>query len=322
MQDIYEILSRHFSNESIDADQSAIETFKKNHELEYQMLEQLWHQQEIKVKDFDSGKAWQSMKLSTGKPLKTKTIKLTPVFLRLAAAVMIFFMGAVAIYYYQIYLPSHISKTVQIINKDRGKNITLIDGTNVWLNKNAIISYPKSFSGKARNVALRGEAFFQVKKNQKQPFIIQTTHSSIEVVGTSFNVRVSEDITLVNVEKGQVKVSTKISRDQAVIEAGYSAKTEKGHLTRFKTKNPNFLSWKTGNFKFNNTPLQQVIEDLNTYYTKTIIIDRKKPVECNLTAQFNQTSLQDILNIIKLTCKCEIKETAVGYSIYAKSLKK
>lgn len=322
MQDIYEILSRHFSNESNDTDRSAIKTFKKNHELEYQMLKRLWHQQEIKVKDFDSGIAWQSVKLSARKPLKTKIIKLAPVFVRLAAAVMIFLMGAVAIYYYQVFLPSHLTKTVQIINQDLRKNITLIDGTNVWLNKNAIFSYPKSFSGKTRNVKLRGEAFFQVKKNQKHPFIIQTTHSNIEVVGTSFNVRVSEDITLVNVEKGQVKVSTKISRNQIVIDAGYTAKTERGHLTHFKTKNPNYLSWKTGNFKFNNTPLQKVIEDLNTYYTKTIIIDREKPVECNLTAQFNQTSLQDILNIIKLTCKCEIKETANGYSIYAKKSEK
>jgi len=322
MQDIYKILSRHFSNESTDTDNSTIETFRKHNELEYQMLARLWHQQEIKVVDFDSDKAWQSMQQIIKGQQKTKTITLIPGLIRLAAAVTIFIMGAIAVYYYQIYLPEHLPKTVQIINQEQGKNITLLDGTKVWLNKNATISYPKSFSAKTRNVKLNGEAFFQVVKDQEHPFIIKTKHSNIEVVGTSFNVRVSEDITLINVKNGRVKVSTKTSHNYAVINAGYSAKIEKNSITPFKTENPNFISWKTGSFKFHNTPLQQVIEDLNTYYTKTITINQDKPVKCSLTAQFNQTSLQDIMNIIKLTCKCEIKETATGYSVYAKNPKK
>lgn len=322
MQDIYEILSRHFSNESTDIDYSAIEAFREHHELEYQMLARLWHHQKIQVIDFDSTKAWQYMALMDKKPQKPKTIKLTPVFIRLAAAVMIFLMGAVAVYFYQVYIQAHSPEIVQIINKKQVKDITLVDGTRVWLNKDAVITYPKTFIGNTRNVELKGEAFFQVNKDQEHPFIIKTAHSIIEVVGTSFNVRESKDITLVNLKNGRVKVSTKTSRNYIIIDAGYSVKIEKNHLTHFKTKNPNYLSWKTGNFKFNNTPLQQVVEELNTYYTKTIKINQDKPVECNLTAQFKQTSLRDIMNIIKLTCKCDIKETAIGYSIYAKKPQK
>jgi ferric-dicitrate binding protein FerR (iron transport regulator) len=119
------------------------------------------------------------------------------------------------------------------------------------------------------------------------------------------------------VKSGRVHVRNLTTAKVEIITPGYTAKIEHDHLIKFQTKNPNYLSWKTGSFKFNHTPLKQVISDLNTYYDKKIVIDEKKPVDCNLTAQFNQTSQQDILNIIKLTCTCEIRENEDRYYVYA-----
>lgn len=317
MRDIYEILSRHFAEEGSEKDKIAIETFKNDHDLEYQMLARLWQRNDVQVKDFDADKAWQSMGISEKTTRDTRIVRMTPALLRFAAAVIIFMMGAAIVYYYQVYTPIQNAKTVHVSNPKRGTDIALADGTIVWLNKNANISYPKLFTGKSRTLEFSGEAFFNVKKDPDRPFIIRTQNSLITVLGTSFNVRSTDNITVITVKSGHVRIRNLTTAKVEIITPGYTAKIERDQLIKFQTKSPNYLSWKTGSFKFNHASLKQVISDLNTYYDKKIVIDEKKPVDCNLTAQFNKTSQQDILNIIKLTCTCEIRESEDSYYVYA-----
>ena len=71
-------------------------------------------------------------------------------------------------------------------------NITLSDGTNVWLNACSEMTYPASFSEDIRRVSLKGEAYFDVSKDVEHPFVVQTKKCDIKVLGTEFNVRVNE----------------------------------------------------------------------------------------------------------------------------------
>ncbi len=322
MEKIYEILSRHFSDEESEAGGKTVENFKKKHELEYFILSRLWKRRDIHVKDFNAAKAWESMGLEAKKPRKTKIIYLRHGFLKLAAAVAIFLMGMAAVYYFRVLAPSREIISMQTSHLERGKNIVLADGTMVWLNSDAYISYPRKFYGGTRTTDLRGEAFFQVKKDPAHPFVIKTKNTTIEVRGTSFNVRSSTNMTEVTVKTGKVKVRNILTGKEIMITRGYSARTENDKLLKFRTTNPNYLSWKTGYFKFDNVPIEQVVKDLNTYYAKKVVIDRKKPVACNLTAQFDDISLQDILKIIKLTCECGVRESADNYILYALKTKK
>lgn len=66
--------------------------------------------------------------------------------------------------------------------------ITLADGTRVWLNAQSTLTYASNFGRKERNVELDGEAYFEVTKNKKLPFYVHTEMNKVRVVGTCFNV--------------------------------------------------------------------------------------------------------------------------------------
>ena len=66
--------------------------------------------------------------------------------------------------------------------------LTLEDGTTVWLNAQSTLTYPSHFAGKERKVAITGEAFFDVAKNPRKPFIVESQDIRLEVLGTQFNV--------------------------------------------------------------------------------------------------------------------------------------
>ena len=68
------------------------------------------------------------------------------------------------------------------------RNVILPDGSSVLLNRHSSLSYPKRFKSDNREVQLTGEAYFEVSKDQKHPFIVQTEHINVQVLGTHFNV--------------------------------------------------------------------------------------------------------------------------------------
>ena len=98
-------------------------------------------------------------------------------------------------------------------------SVTLSDGTQVQLNGNSRIEYPVIFSRRQRNVKLSGEAFFEVKHDERHPFIVETFASKVEVLGTRFNVYADEasehfSTTLVD---GKVKVTTNDETAEQVV---------------------------------------------------------------------------------------------------------
>ncbi|HHS95448.1 MAG TPA: hypothetical protein ENJ45_02580, partial [Phaeodactylibacter sp.] len=94
----------------------------------------------------------------------------------------------------------------QFASTKQDKAILLADGTKVWLNAGTTFRYPKSFDGNTRSVQLSGEAFFQVAKDATKPFIIKSTSGTVQVLGTSFNVRDfdKEELMSVDVVEGKV----------------------------------------------------------------------------------------------------------------------
>ncbi|RWW91943.1 FecR family protein [Flavobacterium cerinum] len=100
-----------------------------------------------------------------------------------------------------------------VITQTYAQDIRLLllpDGTRVWVNENTKIEYPKAFTGNTRNVTLKGEAFFEVKKDPSKPFIISSGLIQTTVLGTSFNIKAYEGhLPLVKVRTGRVKVENK-----------------------------------------------------------------------------------------------------------------
>ena len=283
------------------------------------------------LKKYPVGEAWEKVESQihqtvSGKQTIIRRLFIHP-FYRLAAAILIAAMLMVAGYevvtnYNASSQMLEISAARQVLNK-----FTLPDGTLVSLNSDTKVSYPRKFGRKTREVNIVGEAFFEVKPNKNQPFIIHAGKAQIKVVGTSFNVSAYPDKKLVEVivETGKVQVLNKMA-DSIKSEALILTPGDKGTLvyssnTLNKTANsdPNFIAWKTHNLNFKATSLKEVIEELQNVYKVKIRLDDAKLNELLLTAQFNNYSLDFILKVIETTFKIEVQEVDGQYILKSNS---
>ncbi|MGI6794994.1 FecR family protein, partial [Bacteroides sp. KG68] len=154
-------------------------------------------------------------------------------------------------------------------------NIILPDGSNVWLNARTTLQYPVTFNKKQRIVSLKGEAFFDIAKNQKIPFVVQTDKYDIEVLGTQFNVNAypNRNIFETTLMKGRVRVSSQESPKQTIIlNPGHKVYAANGKLKTDKVNDFNPYRWKEGLICFKNELFQTIMEKFEQYYDIRIII--------------------------------------------------
>ena len=314
MSDIYNLLAKHFLNETSNNEEKNIKEFKKNNYEEYQILKRLWEKGNISVKDFNTAKAWNLVQQQLRHRNKSKTILLRSRLGKIATAASVALIIGLSVFL--VYQTSHI-KT--IIVQSAGYNtpfkLNLPDSSVIWLNKNTTVTYPEKFTDSIRNIKLSGEAFFKIKRNPEKPFVITTQNALIKVLGTSFNIKTTEKITKVDVTIGKVRVSNLKHSQYTDITKGYSAKVEHSKVTDFKSDNINYSAWRTGVFIFNNTKLCKAVKDLNSYYNNRFVLDDKTGIHCNLTAKFNKADITEVIEVIELTCDIKITEKNNKYII-------
>lgn len=157
-------------------------------------------------------------------------------------------------------------------------SVTLSDGTQVQLNGNSRIEYPVIFSRKQRNVKLSGEAFFEVKHDERHPFIVETFASKVEVLGTRFNVYADEaseyfSTTLVD---GKVKVTTNDeTAEQVVLAPDEMVKFVNNHLVVTKVDAENLISWTEGYVNLADTDFESLMHRFENVYGVKIVIERE-----------------------------------------------
>jgi transmembrane sensor len=152
--------------------------------------------------------------------------------------------------------------------------LTLPDGSRVWLNAESSITYPTAFTGKDRKVQVTGEAYFEIAKNAHEPFSVEEKGMTIAVLGTSFNVNGYDDeafskTTLVD---GRVKVD--YEKVGALLEPGTQAEVYRGpnpdnQTPAIKVGPANVeqaLAWKNGLFAFSDADLPTVMRQLSRWY--------------------------------------------------------
>ncbi len=307
MQNIYNILSKHFLHETSEQEEQQITEFKKTNSTEYNILKKLWIRGDIEVKDFDSSTAWKAVqdKATHRKTKSAKIILLYQKLRRIAAVAAILIIGTTASYFFV-----HTNKTpetiAQALISESGKLVLLSDGSQVWLNRNATLTYPEKFEKHNRKVELKGEAFFEVSKNPEKPFIVSTSNSSVEVLGTSFNINSNSKKTEVTVTTGKVKVTNANKSNNVIITKGLSAIVSGTEVEKYQTENINYLSWKTGEFVFKDVAIEKVIEDLNTYYPEQLRVGGSTGNNCLLTVSFSKAKIEEVIEIIELTCDVKI----------------
>lgn len=299
MKEINDILARHFSGEASPEDEKVIEIWKAENEAEYKILAEAWGE-EIQFKEYDNLKAWDKIESQIVEP-KKKVFTLKTVLRYSAAACFAALIGLTAKWYFS---PNDF---IALNNEtNQAQKYVLPDGSNIWLAPGSELEYAREFEEK-RDLKLDGEAFFEVARDENHPFIIQTDIGEIEVLGTAFNVESTKESTIVSVEHGLVALRNE--KDEVKLAEGQSAEASESSISEIIEVDPNYKSWQTGKFIFYETPLEEVVNRLSRYYDKEIIIESEKAKSEPLTAEFNNQSLEEIIEIIVLTCDVESEST-------------
>lgn len=280
-------------------------------------MKRLW-QSSASAQEFagiDARRDWQQVKARINRGSRSAdTQPLYPARLRTyfwlkTAAAVVLLLGLLIGLYRQRVQPDSDDQIV-VMATDRPRQLTLSDGTHVYLNKQARLTYPKQFTHQTREVTLTGEAFFDVAKNPAKPFLITSGSVVTRVVGTSFSVNAPTDDSIrVTVLTGKVTLSKRGKPGELLtLTPGEQGIYRNNKLTEAPNQDANFLTWKTGVLTFQNTPLSGVIQDLNRYYNRNVEIAGKSLENCRLTSTFQQQSLNEVLSEIQLVLPIQVQQ--------------
>lgn len=191
------------------------------------------------------------------------------------------------------------------VNTPMGGEYELIlqDGTKVWLNAGSKITYPVVFNGNERRVHISGEAYFEVARNAKKPFIVEAGGTLIRVLGTHFNVSAYKEDGFVKTTlvEGGVKVS--YQGKSALLkpnQESISGKSAEG-ITLADVDTEQALAWKNGYFMFKNEDIHSVMTKVARWYDLELFYqgDFKGKTFGGTLSRFG--NIKDLLKTIELT---------------------
>lgn len=181
----------------------------------------------------------------------------------------------------------------------------LEDGSAVFMSANARLSFPKEFNSNKREVKLSGDAFFDISRDEKRPFIIETGQLLIEVLGTSFNVNsdldespLTQKQASVSVHTGRVKVILKSTGKSEIVDAGKIAVVSNGILEVKDSSHEGELFGYLRRVHFKDETLAHVAQAINKYNTDMALDIDRSIGERVITATFSGNSPDSAASMI------------------------
>ncbi|WP_443943907.1 FecR family protein [Pedobacter sp. AW1-32] len=193
------------------------------------------------------------------------------------------------------------------------KTLTLADGTQVHINAGSHLKYPRKFQGDTRTVILSGEAFFDVKKDAKHPFVIQTDKIQVKVLGTAFDVKAYEDddFTETTLIRGRVEIILNNRKSAPIILkpndkfllANDSEEANLGTLTYFTSNDPNAIietSWIHDELMFKNKDFSSISKLFERWYGVKVVFKDPAVKSFKFTGQFKKENVSEALHALQL----------------------
>nr|WP_233577029.1 FecR domain-containing protein [uncultured Parabacteroides sp.] len=201
-------------------------------------------------------------------------------------------------------------------------NLTLSDGTTVWLNARSEMVYPAVFSGAKREVKLDGEGYFEVKHDKESPFVVHTRKCDIEVLGTKFNVEAysdSEEFST-SLMEGSVKVT-----DNSAVSASVLLKPDQevhmkdGRLLVSFIDDYDHFRWRDGLVCFDNIAFSELMKRFEKCYGISIVVENKKLEEYSCSGKFRiSDGLDNALRILQRNAKYTFERNDDNTIVYIK----
>jgi len=188
-------------------------------------------------------------------------------------------------------------------------HLSLPDGTQVYLNSESSLTYPIEFLTDKRSVALKGEAYFEVAKNAKLPFVVDVNgKQKVEVLGTHFNVEAYADENMINTTLLEGSVRILSSQKEAVLKPGQMAVNQINQSLKIKPANvEEVMAWKNGLFVFNNENITSIMKKIARWYNIEVIF-KGNLENSNFIGNYSRAkSLSNLLKSIELMDKVHFK---------------
>lgn len=301
-----ELIARYLHGEATPEEAIALHEWQEQpaNQRHFEKLQNAWNSTypSRTPRRVDPNRAWSKMTSVTDRaviPIKDDekySFKNRNIWIGIAASFLLI-LGVSAIFYFS--QKDVTSPPISVTSTDTVRQIVLPDNSQITMNRNSTLTYPKQFDSHQRTVQLdSGEAFFNVASDKSSPFVIHTAIADIKVIGTAFNVIVTEDGMEVSVDHGKVLVYT--ATDSTYLEAGLSARIQSGQ-SDFDTSSPadrNVWAYATHKFVFQNTPLNEVVSTIEKAQSCSIVLKNRAIGNCKLTATFESVSTDYILTLI------------------------
>lgn len=266
--------------------------------------------------DFQSEEEWALLRKSLNQ--KTDGGVVTRLFpgsfaYQIAAAVAFLLVSAFVLYMV-------VFRTNEIVHETANGtlHVVLPDSSEVWLNEQSRLVYLDDFIGE-RSLTLEGEGFFQVKPAREKPFIIHADEVEVQVSGTSFNVKAYRDQvqTEVFVVTGKVSFSATGDNNSIVLVPGSKGLFNK--KSRFMDseieEDLNIVAWRDKRLVFRKTPLAEVLTVLQKYFKTDIHIKNEGLMACRFTSEFNDPTLQEVIETLRVALDLEVEFQSDTYSL-------
>ncbi|MEG1685461.1 MAG: FecR domain-containing protein [Bacteroides sp.] len=324
-----EIVLRYLNRECSEEDFKAINAWmkdsKENERILFE-LEEAFHsgkQEQFSQQDFLDKKKKALYKRIELENSSRRRFRLIPLLMKYAA--MIAIVAACTLGFSHLLKEQILSDdiVVSVSANETVKEVTLPDGTKVWLNQSTVLKYAKSFAKSQRNVFLEGEAYFEVAKDKTKPFIVKTDVFQVKVLGTHFNIQCNkkENVAKATLIEGEVEVKGNNEEGMIVLSPGQKAEFNK-ITKRLQVKQINAkldIVWRNNLIPFEKATIFEIANTLERFYDVKIILSPNISTNTYSGSLPLRGSVDSVLNSLKNSIPISYRIT--GSNIYIQSSK-
>jgi ferric-dicitrate binding protein FerR (iron transport regulator) len=310
MNDRPSLLHRFFSNKYSRNDYLELKKLISSKDVELEQLMQS-HWNEYKLEENSAEKDFSELladiiRTIDGKSKVPLLKKILIVYSKVAAILIIPMLLAFGILYPKFIRYQYQKEVFVEVTSPAGSrtSLNLPDGSTVWLNGDSHIRYPVVFN-QNRVVEIGGEAFFRVKSDMGNPFLVEAKGIQIKATGTEFNVSAYKDDDVISVilKEGKVAVMDANHSILKVMESGnqlsYFEKTSSVQYNAINAED--YTLWINGELIFNHSPMKEVVSRLERWYGVNIEIMHQELLQLHFKATFIDESLEEALKLLQST---------------------
>ena len=233
-------------------------------------------------------------RLEKRKPFRSKALKYC---IAAAAAAALFLTGAAT----SELVTGKRQETVLMASSENISSYTLPDGSKVWLNKNSWLTYNQKFGKRTRQVALKGEGYFEVNRDERRPFIVKMQNGlDIKVLGTTFNACNYPSLNKAEVilRSGSVQVSDNGRNEYVILKPNQKFIWNEGTSEISSVNAMNCCRWFEHRLVFDNVKLKDILENLSHKYQTEISLNVGNLADKHMSMTIRDESVEDILDIL------------------------